>query len=542
VSGSGGGTSDSLNFDFTGFAHSHQEFDAKGGPGPVTSVGWDFINAQPASVPAHAADAAAAKLADSLPVDSPLSYFMTYDGAPGWLQVSSFDTGMSGGSGQATAEDAVLTLGSSSQLVQLTGMLLSGKELKGVEVEAYRMDGAQPKLVDEYKFQDVTLTGLDTANVSANALTFNYVQYAEGHIAYDAKGSPSTITTGGWDFGNNTAFSGGTPVADAISKQLTGGVAPGTDLDYYIRFDTAGVLNSWLKLGAFSESFAAGADGGKVSAFDVMGLLGSNSAMPNLVEALGSGTHLSGVEIEAYSQGTTQLIDQYYFSDAALTGLQVNGSAGFTADSVSFDFGGFAHSHQELDAKGAPGAVSSVAWDFANAQPETAPAHTADAVAGTLADALPMDTPLSYFVTYDGAPGWLPVSWFSTGMNGGTGQASADDVMLALGSSKQLVDLTQALLSGKQLNSVEVEAYRMDGAQPQLVDEYKFEDVILNGLSTDGSATQNTLSFSYAKYGEGHIAYDANGAPSTITTGGWDFAHNTVFDGGTPHADIDFTS
>src|SRR5689334_23853854 len=114
--------------------------------------------------------------------------------------------------------------------------------------------------------------------------------------------------------------------------------------------------------------------------------------------------------------------------------------------------------------------------------------------------------------------------------------------MLALGSSKQLVELTQALLSGKQLSSLEVEAYRMDGAQPQLVDEYKFEDVILNGLSTDGSATQNTLSFSYAKYAEGHIAYDANGAPSTITTGGWDFAHNTVFDGGTPHADIDFTS
>ena len=43
-------------------------------------------------------------------------------------------------------------------------------------------------------------------------------------------------------------------------------------------------------------------------------------------------------------------------------------------------------------------------------------------------------------------------------------------------------------------------------------------------------------------YADGHIAYDANGAQSTITTGGWDFTHNTVFDGGTPHADIDFTS
>jgi VCBS repeat-containing protein len=543
VGGSGGGTTDSLSFDFAGFAHSHQELDAKGAPGSVSSVGWDFINAEPASVPGHAADAVAAKLADSLAIDAPLSYFMTYDGAPGWLQVSSFDTGLSGGTGQATPEDVVLTLGSSNQLVQLTDMLLSGKQLKGVEVEAYRMDGAQPRLVDEYKFQNVTLSGLDTANASANALSFDYTKYAEGHIAYDAKGAPSTITTGGWDFSNNAAFSGGTPVGDAISKQLAGGVAPGTDLDYYIRFDTAGVLNTWLKLGAFSESFAAAGAGGagKVMAFDVMGLLGSNSAMPNLVEALGNGTHLNGVEIEAYSQGTAQLVDQYFFADAALTGLQVNGSVGFTADSVSFDFGAFAHSHQELDAKGAPGPVSSVGWDFVNARPQSAPAHTADAVGGTLADALPMDAPLSYFVTYDGAPGWLPVSGFSTGMSGGTGQAMADDVMLALGSSKQLVELTQALLSGKHLNSVEVEAYRMDGAQPQLVDEYHFEDVTLNGLATS-SPTDNTLSFSYGKYAEGHIAYDPNGAQSLITTGGWDFTHNTPFSSGTPHGDIDFTA
>jgi len=300
------------------------------------------------------------------------------------------------------------------------------------------------------------------------------------------------------------------------------------------------VLNSWLKLGAFSDGLdAAGA--GKATALGVMGLLGSNSAMPNLVEALGNGTHLNGVEIEAYSQGTAQLVDQYFFSDAVLTNLQTTGSAGFTADSVSFDFGGFAHSHQDLDAKGAPGPVSSVGWDFVSQQPESAPAHTADAVNATLGDALPMDTPLSYFMTYDGAPGWLQVNWFSSSMSGGKGPATADDVMLALGSSKQLVELTQALLSGKQLSSLEVEAYRTDGAQPQLVDEYQFQNVILNGLDTQ-SPTDNTLSFSFGTYAEGHIAYDANGAQSTVTTGGWDFTHNSAFSGSVPHADIDFTA
>jgi type VI protein secretion system component Hcp len=247
------------------------------------------------------------------------------------------------------------------------------------------------------------------------------------------------------------------------------------------------------------------------------------------------------VEIEAYSQGTSQLVDQYFFSDAVLTALQVSGSSGFTGDSVSFDFGGFAHSHQELDAKGAAGPVSSVGWDFVNAAPGSVPAHTADALSGEVADSLPIDAPLSYFVTYDGAPGWLQASSFSTGMSGGAGPATAEDVMLALGSSKQLVELTQTLLSGKHLKSVEVEAYRMDSAQPQLVDEYKFEDVVLNGLSA-WSPTENGLSFSYAKYAEGHIANNADGTQGTITTGGWDFSHNTAFSGGTPHADIDFTA
>src|SRR4051812_10961941 len=538
VRGEAGGTTDKLNFDFAGFAHSHQEFDAKGAPGPVTSVGWDFLNAAPGSVPAHKGDALAAKLADSLQIDVPLKYFITYDGAPGWLEVSSFDTGMSGGSGQATAEDAMVTLGSSHQLVQLTEMLLSGKSLKGVEVEAYRMDGA-PRLVDEYKFQDVTVTTLGAFNANANALGFDYTKYAEGHICYDATGAPSTIPTGGWDFNNNVAFPGGSPTADAIGKQLTGGVAPGMDLDYYVRFDTAGVLNSWMKLGAFSHSVAGG--GGTLTASDVAGTMGSNSAMPILVEMLGNGTHLNGVEIEAYSQGTAQLVDQYFFSDAVLTNLQASDFGGGTADSMSFNFGGFAHSHQEIDAKGVPGPVTAVAWDFADAGPQTVPAHTADALGGELADALPAYTPLKYFMTYEGAPGWLQVSSFSTGMIGGTGQATADDVMLALGSSKQLVELTQTLLSGRHLNNLEVEAYRMDGAQPQLVDEYKFEDVILSGLTTS-SATDNALSFDYGKYAEGHIAYDANGAQTTITTGGWDFIHNTASSGGAPHADIDFTA
>jgi len=289
-------------------------------------------------------------------------------------------------------------------------------------------------------------------------------------------------------------------------------IEPGTPLDYYIRFDGTGAANNWLKLGTFSHVFTtdAGNSAGKITVSDVETQLGSNSVMPELVAMLGNGTALKGVEIEAYSQGTTQLVDQYFFSEAVLTGLQVSASFNNTADSASFEFGGFAHSHQELDAQGAQGPVTSVGWDLVNDAPASAPAHTADALSGTLADSLsPSDPPLSYFMTYDGAPGWLQVGiagdrGFIIGMTSGAAGAMADDATLTLGSSKELVQLSEALLSGKHLNSLEVEAYRTDGAQLQLVDEYKFQDVLLTGLGLDtANGIANALSFNYAQYARG---------------------------------------
>src|SRR5206468_5879030 len=131
------------------------------------------------------------------------------------------------------------------------------------------------------------------------------------------------------------------------------------------------------------------------------------------------------------NQGTAQLVDQYYFSNAVLTNLLVDGS-GVTTDSVNFDFTGFAHSHEEIDAKGILGPVASVGWDFLNAVPGSVPAYKADAVAAKLADSVSIDVPLKYFITYDGAPGWLEVSSFDTRMSGGNGQATPDEAMVTL--------------------------------------------------------------------------------------------------------------
>ena len=143
-------------------------------------------------------------------------------------------------------------------------------------------------------------------------------QYTVRLSVTDAKGAPGTITTGGWDFINNTAFSGGTPVADAVGNQIAGGIAPDTNLDYYIRFDGTGVANSWLKLGSFNDSFDS--SGGKVDASDVAGMLGSNSAMPDLFEMLANG------RFDVFPRAAVEVIGEYEQRKGDLKDLRIEDS------------------------------------------------------------------------------------------------------------------------------------------------------------------------------------------------------------------------
>src|SRR5258705_5943621 len=87
------------------------------------------------------------------------------------------------------------------------------------------------------------------------------------------------------------------------------------------------------------------------------------------------------------------------------------------------------------------------------------------------------------------------------------GKATASDVALTLGSSKQLVELTTLLASGKHITHAEVEAYRPFGGDKQLVDEFHFDDVLISSLGT-GNATSNALSFDFTKYSHGHELFD----------------------------------
>jgi len=359
----------------------------------------------------------------------------------------------------------------------------------------------------------------------------------------DGKGGTDTAAVNITVIGLNEAGSSGG------SGQILSSVSPATELEYYIRFDDGSP--EWLRLEGFSmdlsnsgsTSGGGGGSAGKVTASDVHSLLGSSQTLVELTAALASGQHLKDVEIEAYRPGGDkggQLVDQFYFADVLVNSLQTSGSASSTANDVSFDFAKFDHGHIEYTDKGTALPATEAGFDFLkNVDFTGGPAVAGDALKAKLDDALPTDVQLKYYVTYEGAGGWLELDSFSMGLSssatiggsggGGAGKVSASDVVLALGSSAQILDLTDGVTSGQHFKFLEIEAYAPGGEKGNsLVDQYYFADVLVTGLST-ANATSNQVSLDYGKFSHGHVDYKADGTQGDITSAGWDFIANKEF-------------
>ena len=548
-------TANNLSFDFAKFNHGHVEQNDKGGVGAITEAGFDFLKFENfTGGPSVGADAIKAKLDEGLPTDVQLEYYVTFDGAPGWLELHSFSMGLAqsgslggggGGAGKATASDVSLLLGSSAQILDLTDGVTEGVHFKFFEVEAYRSGGeGKPQLVDQYYFEDVLVTGLQSSGANANAVSLDFAKFSHGHIEQDAKGGAGPTTETGWDFSQNETFAHA--VASDFDGKLLDSVSPGVGLEYYIR---VGGVSEWLQLEGFSMGLAnsgslggGGAGVGKASATDLHSLLGSSGTIVELTEALATGAHIKDVEIEAYRAGGDKgdlLVDQYYFEDVLVTSLSTGASAFSTANNLSFDFAKFNHGHVEQNDKGGVGAITEAGFDFLKFESFTGgPSVGADAIKAKLDEGLPTDVQLEYYVTFDGAPGWLELHSFSMGLaqsgslgggGGGAGKATASDVSLLLGSSAQILDLTDGVTEGVHFKFFEVEAYRSGGeGKPQLVDQYYFEDVLVTGLQSSG-ANANAVSLDFAKFSHGHIEQDAKGGAGPTTETGWDFSQNKTF-------------
>ncbi|HRH79894.1 MAG TPA: Ig-like domain-containing protein [Thiobacillaceae bacterium] len=422
----------------------------------------------------------------------------------------------------------------------------------------------------------VTTTGSFTSALGATVTlaangNFSYDPTASATLQALATGA-STVDSFGYAISDGHGGSDTATVSisvDGLAEPAAGGakilpaVDPDTELDYYIRF--AGVGDSeWLQLGGFSLGFdhetgtigSGGASSSHATAQDVTSLLGSSATSTLLTQLAFSGKILADVEIEAYrpgAEGKDQLVDEFKFTEVVITGVDTDAGGGAIANNVSFAFTKFGHGHLDYDdATGKALPADLTGWDFEANKLASAGSPSATAQ-GTLPEDQVFDGSLDYYVRFEGVgeAGWLRLDSFSMGVSstattigsggGGAGRASAESVSLGLGSSGTLVDLTGALFQGKYLERVEVEVYRPGGeGKDQLVDEFVFEDVVLNGLDTH-NAVNNLLSLDFTRFSHGHVNFDdKTGAVEDATVAGWDVEANKAWSGPDPDADVIF--
>jgi type VI protein secretion system component Hcp len=365
----------------------------------------------------------------------------------------------------------------------------------------------------------------------------------------DAKGNTDTATASVTVNGRSETGGG------SASNQLLAQVAPQVELQYYVRFEGNGIDNDWLRLedfelglsnGAGAGSKVGGAGAGKVSADAVQLVLGTSSTLVQLSGALLKGQLIEEVEIEAYAPdqfGQMALVDEYRFDNVLLSGLATTGTPTSTTESLSFNYTKISYAHEQ------DGSEASAGYDLGKAKADGGGGGSADALNGSPPAGLTTDADLQYYVTYEGADGWLELEGFSmalanSGSAGGikdggiraAGKSSLDEVRLELGSSKQLVDLFASLTKGEHLEYLQVEAYHKgDTGVPELVDEYHFEDVVVRSLASSG-ANQNEVGIVAAKFGHGHIEPGEFGGGNAETA--WSFVDNKAWNGPSPDADL----
>jgi type VI protein secretion system component Hcp len=363
-------------------------------------------------------------------------------------------------------------------------------------------------------------------------LSFDFTRFSHGHV-----GSVSE----GYDFSTATAFNGPAPKGDV---DTTSNVAPevgvGTELQYLMR--VSNVTQDWVELDGFSLGFENSGSGdgrltGRVAVEDVVvAMKGSSAAAVKLTEAIAKGTHLGSVEIQAYRAGGEgqALVESYKFTDVVLSSLQT--SAGeLTSNQLSFDYAKVGHSHFEADLQGGTGDETRAGFDAR--QGEATNAGGGGAESRPQLEPSPHD--LDYYAFFEGVGGgeWLRLESFSMGLSStidgskGAGKLIPSEVTLQLGASGPLVELGAELFGGQHIKLAEIEAYRAGGGdKAQLVDEFRFENVLVTSLHSAG-VTDNVLSFDFTRFSHGHVG---------SVSEGYDFSTATAFNGPAPDADIFF--
>src|SRR5690606_26712710 len=92
----------------------------------------------------------------------------------------------------------------SSALLDLNQGLFTGKHIESAEIEVYASVDGKPVLLDEFRFKDIALTSLETANGAGNVLSFDYGVISHTHLDQTKSGGSSGVaSSSSWDFFGN---------------------------------------------------------------------------------------------------------------------------------------------------------------------------------------------------------------------------------------------------------------------------------------------------------------------------------------------------
>jgi VCBS repeat-containing protein len=546
---SGTAASNAVSLTYGAFTHAHLEYDGKGGVinAAADNAGYDFVAGAALTVPAAKADALAATA--TIPVvasGTQLSYYLNVGAS--WVQIDGFsvDTTASGkvlangaGVGTNTWGDFHLELGNSAVSSTLAQTLLNGTHLSSVGIAVYDSSAGSPQLVQQFTLGSATVTSLHAGagadGATSNAVSLAYGTFHEAVSPLNAQGTPDAASSVTWQVTAGAAGGGGSTTPLDLNH-LVAATPTDAPLSYYVHVDGT---DGWVALSNFSDGYTAApataGAAGKATQADVTLDIGVSKLLTALQMDEVEGTHLTSVQVEAYSPGTGAgaapvLVDEYTFSQAAITGIGIGPAA---SNAVSLTYGAFTHAHLEYDGSGAVvnAAADSTGYDFVAGSALTAPAPVADAIAATIPVAsVAPGTQLSYYLNVGGS--WVQIDGFSvdttatTQVSGGPGVGASTfgDFKLELGAGTTLSTLTQALLKGTHFDSTDIEVYDSGAGSPQLVQKFTLTNATVTSVQTGAGAdgaTSNAVSLAYGGFHEVVSPLNAQGVPEAVSQFNW---------------------
>ncbi len=560
--GSGGNLASQVTVNYGKVGFAHIDYDAQGKARDTTGTTFDLGNNASSAGPEARADAVIngkiQELGEQVPLNTErLSYYLNFDGNPAhWVELDALSLGFSNsgtfqGAGKTHAADVNFSLGSNELTNVLTSDLLKGTEVAHVAIQVYTPDfkGGADVLVESYAFDNVLFNSLSTSSGGTSNISFAYERFAQTHIGRDSKGIALPANKLGWDLVDNEQS---TPAA-ALAKSDVLPTVPGDVLRYIIKFEGAGLSADWLELSSFSTGIAStgglgalGVTPGKVSAQDLSFVLGASNTAVAVTEALLNGAHITNVNIEGYrtNGGTFQLVDEYLFTDVLATSIGSNSNGQTNLfNAISVNYGSYGYAHQPYGANGkTDGSARVVGWDFIEGkggQPaDGKPTGAAFLEGNKLGEQALGGSGLHTYIKFDGSAGWLELSGLSVAgiSNSGTaalggGKLSFQDIFVTLGSSSELPNLVGWLAAGKELSHAEIEVYggNLQNGKATLVDEYRFDGVLLTSLNAGATSGGNAVnvSFAYERFTELHTGISSSGKLLPVESYGWDLLKNS---------------